>query len=73
MAMMDMYARKEYRGVVRERYWKARTKKEKSRILDEYCVNTGHARKYAIRKLRARENPDKKPKQRSDPVSYSVV
>ena len=68
MAMMDMQARKEYRGVVRERYWKTRSKKEKSRILDEYCVNTGHARKYAIRKLRARENPDKKPKQRRKPV-----
>ena len=43
---------------MRERYWKARSKKEKSRILDKYCANTGHARKYAIRKLRARENPD---------------
>ena len=58
MGVMSMQARKEYRGIVRERYWKARSKKEKSRILDEYCANTGHARKYAIRKLRARENPD---------------
>ena len=66
--MMDMHARKEYRGVVRERYWKARSKKEKSQILDEYCGNTGHARKYAIRKLRARENPDQKPKKRRKPV-----
>ena len=56
------------RSSERERYWKARPKKEKSRILDEYCVNTGHARKYAIRKLRARENPDKKPKKRRKPV-----
>ena len=49
---------------MREKYWKARTKKEKSRILDEYCANTGQARKYAIRKLRARENPDEKPRKR---------
>jgi hypothetical protein len=48
--MMDMHARKEYRGVVRERYWKARSKKEKSQILDEYCANTGHARKSFQRK-----------------------
>ena len=51
MGMMDMHARREYRRVVRDRYWKARTKKEKSQILDEYCANTGQARKYAIRKL----------------------
>ena len=53
---------------MREKYWKAHTKKEKSRILDEYCANTGQARKYAIRKLRARENPDQKPRKRRKPV-----
>jgi hypothetical protein len=68
MVIMGMQARKEYRGVVRQRYWKARSKKEKSRILDEYCANTGHARKYAIRKLRARENPDDKPRKKRKPV-----
>ena len=68
MGVMDMQARKEYRGIVRERYWKARSKKEKSRILDEYCANTRHARKYAIRKLRAKEDLDQKPKKRKKPV-----
>lgn len=39
MGVMNMQARKEYSKVVRERYWKARCKKEKSQILDEYCAN----------------------------------
>ena len=45
--------RMEYQKVLRERYWKARGRREKSRILDEYCSNTGQSRKYAIRRLRA--------------------
>ena len=49
--MMDMHSRNEYLKVLRERYLKARTRKEKSRILDEYCSNTGQARKYVIRKI----------------------
>jgi hypothetical protein len=64
MVIMGMQARKEYRGVVRERYWNARSKKEKSRLLDEYCTNTGHARKYAIRRLGARDNPDEQRRKR---------
>ena len=51
MERMDMHSRNEYLKVLRERYWKAKNKKERSRILDEYCVNTGQARKYAIRKI----------------------
>jgi len=61
---MDLRARKEYAAVVKERYWKARSKKEKSLILNEYCANTGQARKYAIRKLRCREKPDFGPRRR---------
>jgi len=68
MATMKLDARKEYSKVVRERYWEAHSKKERSHILDEYCANTGHARKYAIRKLRARENPGQKPRKRKKPV-----
>jgi len=48
---MDMHSRNEYLKVLRERYLKARTRKEKSWILDEYCSNTGQARKYVIRKM----------------------
>ena len=46
-----MHSRNEYLKVLRERYLKAKTKKEKSQILDEYCRNTGQARKYVIRKI----------------------
>jgi hypothetical protein len=66
---MDIRTRKEYAAVVKERYRKARSKKEKSSILDEYCANTGQARKYAIRKLRSREKPDSTPR-RKRPTIY---
>ena len=36
-----MHSRKEYLKVLRERYWKARSKKEKPQILDEYCQMRG--------------------------------
>ena len=61
MERMDMHSRNEYLKVMRERYFKAKTKKEKSQILDEYCCNTGQARKYVIRKIR---KADFRPKQR---------
>ena len=48
---MDMQLRNQYLKVLRERYLKAKTKKEKTQILDEYCGNTGQARKYVIRKI----------------------
>ena len=41
---------------------KAKTKKEKSRILDEYCGNTGQVRKYVIRRIQP--GVDLRPKQR---------
>ena len=36
MERMEMHSRNEYLKVLRERYFKAKTKKEKSQILDEY-------------------------------------
>jgi hypothetical protein len=51
MERMDMHSRNEYIKVIRERYLKTRTRKEKSEILNEYCLNTGQARKYVIRKI----------------------
>ena len=57
-----MHSRNEYLKVVRERYFKATTKKEKPLILDEYCCNTGQSRKYVIRKIQSRV--DLRPKQR---------
>ena len=51
MERMDMQSRNQYLKVLRERYLKAKDKKEKAPILDEYCRNTGQARKYVIRKI----------------------
>jgi len=70
MERMDMHSRNEYLKVLREKYLKAKTKKEKSLILDEYCGNTGQARKYVIRKIQPgvdlRLKPRKKRKQTYD-------
>jgi hypothetical protein len=48
---MNKGARDEYMKTLRERYLKA-SKKEKGKILDEYCRNTGQERKYSIKKFR---------------------
>jgi hypothetical protein len=61
MERMDMHSRNEYLKVVKERYFRARTKKEKSQILDEYCRNTGQSRKYVMAKI---HKADLRPKQR---------
>ena len=50
---MDMSARCQYLKVLKERYFMAKSRKEKSFILDEYCKNTGQNRKYVIRKIRS--------------------
>lgn len=49
--MMNFEARNQYMETLRENYLGA-TKKEKGRILDEYCRNTGQDRKYSIKKFR---------------------
>ena len=46
-----MDSRNQYLNALRERYLKARTKKEKTQILNEYCRNTSQARKYIIKKI----------------------
>ena len=62
MGRMDMHSRNEYLKVVRESYLKVKgDKREKSRILDEYCCNTGQSRKYVIRKIC---HADLRPRQR---------
>ncbi len=59
---MDMKARNQYLKVLQERYLKA-SKKEKGKILDEYCRNTGQTRKYVIRKINS-EIPEKRSKRK---------
>lgn len=46
-------SKKELLNEVKPRYLRA-FKKEKGRILDEFCLNTGYNRKYAINTLQAR-------------------
>ena len=48
---MDMNAKNQYLQVLQDRYFMAKSKKEKSSILNEYCRNTGQKRKYVIRKI----------------------
>lgn len=48
---MDLIAKTQYMETLRERYLRA-SKREKGRLLDEYCRNTGEDRKYAIKKFR---------------------
>ena len=65
-----MESRNQYLEVLRERYLRAKAKKEKGQILDEYCHNTGQARKYVIRKIQPgvdlRPKPRRKRKQTYD-------
>ena len=51
MERMDMHSRNEYLKVIKESYLKASARKEKTQLLDEYCRNTGQARKYVIWKI----------------------
>ena len=57
-----MYSRNQYLKVLRERYLKVKSKKEKTQILNEYCYNTSQARKYVIRKIQP--GVDLRPRQR---------
>ena len=67
MERMEMESRSQYLEVLRERYLRAKARKEKGQILDEYCRNTGQARKYVIRKIQPgvdlRPKPRRKRKQ----------
>lgn len=51
MCIMNMHTKHELTLVVLPRYLKA-NKGEKTKMLDEYCANTGYERKYAIAKLK---------------------
>jgi len=56
-----MHSRNEYLKVIRASYFKAKTRKEKTELLNEYCRNTGQSRKYVIWKI---HQAILKPKQR---------
>ena len=72
---MDMHSRDELTKVVAKRYGKA-TKKEKSVILQEFCLNTGYEHKYAIKKLRKAvqsSNTEKKKQKRKKVSKYMMI
>lgn len=47
---MSIFSKKEYLHEIRIRYLQA-DKKQKKEILNEFCINCGYNRKYAIRIL----------------------
>jgi len=57
--------------VISNRYIRTKSRKEKGKILDEYCANTGLKRKYAITKIREFYYKDKVPKKRGRKKKYS--
>ena len=61
-----MHSRNEYLKVIREKYFKARSKKERSQILNEYCSNIGQSRKHVIRKIHRAEIRPKQRKKRKE-------
>ena len=54
--------------ILREDYIQAENKKEKSSILDTYCLNSGRARKYVIRTIRSGVDPVSKERRKRKPV-----
>ena len=52
---MRLTTRYELAAEVRERYYAARGRKERSQILDQFCDMTGYNRKQAITVLRGRQ------------------
>ncbi len=57
---MDMESRNQYLKALRKDYLKARSKKEKGKLLDEAVKRTKLNRKYLIEKLKAKSNLDKR-------------
>jgi len=74
---MTIEARREYREAIRLRY-KNGTKKQRSRILDEFCEVCGYNRKHAIRLLRGKvgmrlSRPGPKPKYDVEVIEHLVI
>ena len=65
---MDMQARNQYLTGLRERYFAARRRREKTAILEEYCRNTGQNRKYVIRKLHSQPGLQLRPRKKGAAV-----
>jgi len=57
---MDMYSRNQYLKELKKEYLKQKSKKEKSKLLDEAEKRTGLCRKHLMVKLRPKSNLDKR-------------
>jgi hypothetical protein len=66
---MSKKAKKEYLLQIRERY-KSANKKDKNKILDEFCQVCGYNRKYAIRLLNSKEINKPKAERSGRPKQY---
>lgn len=61
LSMMNMQSRNQYLlTLIEKRGYHTLPKKEKSKMLDEYCATTGQARNYVIRKIRSGAYLEKK-------------
>jgi hypothetical protein len=67
---MDMYSRNQYLKKIRREYLKQKSKKEKSKLLDEAEKRTGLERKYLIKKLKPKSNLDKRKEDRKKRKVY---
>jgi len=72
MLRMDMRTREQYLKSLLDRYHRAQ-KRGKTAILDEYCRNTGLARKSALRKLAGLFRGDSRPRQKRQPIYGRAV
>lgn len=66
---MNKEAKTQYMDILRERYFKG-TKKEKGKLLDEYCRNTMQERKYAIKKFNYQVKLKRKEARKKRPCFY---
>ena len=67
---MSLASRREYLATMRERYWAARTRRERTEILDEVQQVCGYPRKYAIRVLRQATPPASTKRRRKRALRY---
>ena len=71
MHRMDMRSREQYLKALLGRYLRVR-KRGKSALLDEYCRNTGMARKSVLRKIAGLVKGESPPRKQRRPVRVAL-
>ena len=61
---MSNESKQEYLGTIKQRYYQS-SKKEKKKILDEFCLTCSYNRKYTIRIINQKETKKSISKQRA--------